>query len=220
MKNQPIWELLAQKDGSVVNLAHKIDLYGALFYSEALTRSAQESLLDDIRQIARAAPLYAPETPRGQKMSVRMTAAGKFGWITDRRGYRYEGRHPRGTAWPDIPESLLTIWKAIAPDARTPECALINFYGEGARMGLHQDKDEADFGQPVVSVSLGDEGLFRIGGIERGGKTASQWLRSGDILLLSGAARLAHHGVDKIRFGSSTLLPDGGRINVTMRVVL
>jgi len=203
----------------VVNLAHKIDLNGAKFYSEALTRSAQEGLLEDIRQIARAAPLYAPETPRGQKMSVRMTAAGRFGWITDRRGYRYEARHPRGAAWPAIPESLLALWRAVVPEARAPECALINFYGEGARMGLHQDKDEADFGQPVVSVSLGDEGLFRIGGETRGGKTASQWLRSGDVLVLGGAARLAHHGVDKIRFGSSTLLPEGGRINVTMRVV-
>jgi alkylated DNA repair protein (DNA oxidative demethylase) len=211
--------LLAQKGGSVVNLAHKIDLNGAKFYSEALTRSAQEGLLEDIRQIARAAPLYAPETPRGQKMSVRMTAAGRFGWITDRRGYRYEARHPRGAAWPAIPESLLALWRGVVPEARAPECALINFYGEGARMGLHQDKDEADFGQPVVSVSLGDEGLFRIGGETRGGKTASQWLRSGDVLVLGGAARLAHHGVDKIRFGSSTLLPEGGRINVTMRVV-
>lgn len=203
----------------MVNLAHKIDLNGAFLYGEALSRSAQERLVDDIRQIARAAPLYPPETPRGQKMSVRMTAAGRFGWITDRRGYRYEARHPRGTAWPDIPESLRAIWSVVAPEARAPESALINFYGEGARMGLHQDKDEADFGQPVVSVSLGDEGLFRIGGTARGGKTASHWLRSGDVLVLGGAARLAHHGVDKIRYRSSTLLPDGGRINVTMRVV-
>ena len=203
----------------MVNLAHKIGLNGVDLYADALDRAAQEALLDDVRKIARAAPLYTPEMPRGQKMSVRMTAAGQFGWITDRRGYRYEARHPRGTVWPDIPESLLAVWRAVAPDARVPECALINFYAEGARMGLHQDKDEADFSQPVVSVSLGDEGLFRVGGAERGGKTASHWLRSGDIAVLGGEARLAYHGVDKIRFGSSTLLPDGGRINLTMRVV-
>ena len=203
----------------MVNLAHKIDLNGAAFYADALDRAAQNALLEDIRAIGRAAPLYAPETPRGQKMSVRMTAAGDFGWVSDAQGYRYEPRHPSGKPWPAIPERLMAIWAAVVPEARAPECVLVNFYGEGARMGLHQDKDEADFDQPVVSVSLGDEGLFRIGGVERGGKTASHWLRSGDIVVLGGAARLAHHGVDKIRFGSSTLLPAGGRINLTMRVV-
>ncbi|WP_298679292.1 alpha-ketoglutarate-dependent dioxygenase AlkB [uncultured Lentibacter sp.] len=203
----------------MVNLAQKIDLNGAVLYGEALDRAAQEALVADLREIVRQAPLYAPETPRGQKMSVRMTAAGQFGWVTDRRGYRYEARHPAGMAWPAIPESLLGIWRAVAPEARLPECALLNFYGEGARMGLHQDKDEADFSQPVVSVSLGDAGLFRIGGTERGGKTASHWLSSGALLVLGGTARLAYHGVDKIRFGSSSLLPAGGRINVTMRVV-
>jgi alkylated DNA repair protein (DNA oxidative demethylase) len=203
----------------VVNLAQKIDLNGAVLYGEALDRAAQEALVADLREIVRQAPLYAPETPRGQKMSVRMTAAGQFGWVTDRRGYRYEARHPAGMAWPAIPESLLGIWRAVAPEARLPECALLNFYGEGARMGLHQDKDEADFSQPVVSVSLGDAGLFRIGGTERGGKTASHWLSSGALLVLGDTARLAYHGVDKIRFGSSSLLPAGGRINVTMRVV-
>lgn len=203
----------------MVNLAQKIDLNGAVLYGEALDRAAQEALVADLREIVRQAPLYAPETPRGQKMSVRMTAAGQFGWVTDRRGYRYEARHPAGMAWPAIPESLLGIWRAVAPEARLPECALLNFYGEGARMGLHQDKDEADFSQPVVSVSLGDAGLFRIGGTERGGKTASHWLSSGALLVLGDTARLAYHGVDKIRFGSSSLLPAGGRINVTMRVV-
>lgn len=203
----------------MVNLAQKIDLNGAVLYGEALDRAAQEALVADLREIVRQAPLYAPETPRGQKMSVRMTAAGQFGWVTDRRGYRYEARHPAGMAWPAIPESLLGIWRAVAPEARLPECALLNFYGEGARMGLHQDKDEADFSQPVVSVSLGDAGLFRIGGAERGGKTASHWLSSGALLVLGDTARLAYHGVDKIRFGSSSLLPAGGRINVTMRVV-
>lgn len=86
-------------------------------------------------------------------------------------------------------------------------------------MGLHQDKDEGDFAWPVVSVSLGDDGLFRMGGVERGGSTESVWLQSGDVVVMGGDARLAYHGVDKIRFGSSRLLPDSGRINITLRVV-
>jgi len=203
----------------VVNLAHKIDLNGAAFYADALDRAAQNALLEDIRAIGRAAPLYAPETPRGQKMSVRMTAAGGFGWVSDAQGYRYEPRHPSGKPWPPIPARLMAIWKCVVPDARVPECVLVNFYGEGARMGLHQDRDEADFQWPVVSVSLGDEGLFRIGNTARGGKTESIWLQSGDVVVMGGDARLTYHGIDRIRPGSSALLPKGGRINLTLRVV-
>ncbi len=202
-----------------MNLERKVSLGSVNIYPEALGLAAQRALVASIREIARAAPLFSPVTSSGKKMSVRMTAAGQFGWVSDARGYRYEAQHPRGVAWPEIPQSLLDVWKAAAPHARLPECALINFYGEGARMGLHQDNDEADFSQPVVSISLGDEGLFRVGGRERGGKTASHWLRSGDVVVLGGDARLAYHGVDRIKHRSSTLLPDGGRINVTMRVV-
>ncbi|MBU2981059.1 alpha-ketoglutarate-dependent dioxygenase AlkB [Lentibacter algarum] len=202
-----------------MNLEQKVNLGGADIYLEALGVESQLELVGDIREIARAAPLYSPETRFGKKMSVRLTSAGNCGWMSDRRGYRYEPKHPRGTDWPPIPQSLLDIWNAIAPDARQPDCALINFYGEGARMGLHQDNDEADYSQPVVSVSLGDDGLFRIGGTERGGKTVSHWLRSGEVLVLGGEARLAYHGVDRVKHGTSTLLPDGGRINITMRVV-
>ena len=184
-----------------------------------LDRSAQEVLVDDLRDVLARAPLVQPVTPRGQTMSVRMSAAGRFGWITDRKGYRYSQTHPDGQAWPPIPERLLALWRDVAPHARDPECCLINWYGEGARMGLHQDRDEQDFTQPVVSVSLGDDGLFRMGNVERGGKTVSVWLTSGDVVVMGGAARLRHHGVDRIRFGSSTLLPRGGRINLTLRVV-
>ena len=152
-------------------------------------------------------------------MSVRMTAAGQFGWISDRAGYRYEARHPAGMPWPSIPEPVLAIWDALSGVDRQPECCLINFYGEGARMGLHQDKDEADFDFPVLSVSLGDDGLFRMGGAARSDRTQSLWLQSGDVVVMGGAARLAFHGVDRIRFGSSSLLAQGGRINLTLRVV-
>ncbi|MFC4731222.1 alpha-ketoglutarate-dependent dioxygenase AlkB family protein [Salipiger abyssi] len=200
-------------------MAEFIDRRGFRIYHDFLDRAAQEALVGALRACLRVAPLYQPVTPRGQKMSVRMSAAGRFGWITDRRGYRYEERHPDGMAWPPIPAEVMAIWEAVADCTRAPECCLINWYGEGARMGLHQDKDEADCACPVVSVSLGDEGLFRMGNTERGGKTESVWLRSGDVVAMGGEARLKHHGVDRIRFGSSTLLPQGGRINLTLRVV-
>ena len=200
-------------------MAHHIEQRGFRIYPDHLDRSAQEALIERLRDCLRVAPLYQPVTPRGQKMSVRMSAAGRFGWVTDRRGYRYEPRHPEGMDWPPIPREVLDIWDSVSGVDRAPECCLINWYGEGARMGLHQDKDEADFGMPVVSVSLGDEGLFRMGNEERGGRTESVWLRSGDVVVMGGEARLKHHGVDRIRFGSSTLLPQGGRINLTLRVV-
>lgn len=179
----------------------------------------QVSLVDDLRAVIRVAPLFAPVTARGKAMSVRMTSAGRLGWVSDRAGYRYQDRHPDGMAWPEIPARVLDLWRALVSDTRLPDCCLINFYGEGARMGLHQDRDEVDFTWPVLSMSLGDEGLFRVGGVERGGPTSSVWLKSGDVLRMGGQARLAYHGVDRIRFGSSRLLPRGGRINLTLRVV-
>ncbi len=180
---------------------------------------AQAELVTDLREVAKAAPMRSPVTRFGKPMSVKMTSAGRVGWISDRRGYRYEPAHPDGMAWPAIPETVLGLWRDLTGLEREPDCCLINYYGEGARMGLHQDKDEGDFDWPVVSVSLGDEGLFRMGNVERGGSTESIWLQSGDVVVMGGAARLAHHGVDKIRFGSSRLLPDGGRINIPLRVV-
>lgn len=196
-----------------------IERRGFRIFPGLLDRPAQDALVNDLRACLRAAPLYQPVTPRGQPMSVRMSAAGRFGWVTDRRGYRYEPRHPAGIDWPPIPDSVQHIWEHVAECARRPECCLINWYGQDARMGLHQDKDEADFACPVVSVSLGDDGLFRMGNVERGGKTESIWLHSGDVVVMGGEARLKHHGVDRIRFGSSMLLPQGGRINLTLRVV-
>lgn len=184
-----------------------------------LTPDAQAQVVADLRAVAQVAPMRSPVTRWGKPMSVKMTSAGRVGWISDRRGYRYEPTHPDGMAWPAIPERVLALWRDVTGLERAPDCCLINYYGEGARMGLHQDKDEVDFDWPVLSVSLGDDGLFRMGGVERGGSTESVWLQSGDVVVMGGEARLAYHGVDRIRFGSSRLLPDGGRINITLRVV-
>jgi len=179
----------------------------------------QVALIEALRPVLKAAPLFSPQLRGGKQMSVRMTSAGQFGWYADEAGYRYADAHPTGRHWPAIPEEVLTIWRDLTGLDREPECCLLNYYGEGARMGLHQDKDEADFSYPVVSVSLGDDGLFRIGNQTRGGKTESVWLNSGDVVVMGGEARLTYHGVDRIRFKSSRLLPKGGRINLTLRVV-
>lgn len=197
----------------------RLRVSGFDIYQGALDAQEQAEIVAAVRDVVKAAPLTHPVTPRGKPMTVQMTAAGQFGWVTDRKGYRYQSHHPSGTAWPAIPKSVLDVWNRYSGVTRQPESCLINFYGEGARMGMHQDKDEASFEWPVVSISLGDQGLFRMGGPERGGKTASVWLRSGDVAVMGGAARLAHHGVDRIRFGSSSLLERGGRLNLTLRVV-
>jgi alkylated DNA repair protein (DNA oxidative demethylase) len=192
---------------------------GAKVYPGYLDAAEQRALLDAVRDVVRQAPLVQPVTPSGKAMSVRITSAGQVGWVSDRAGYRYQPRHPSGVAWPPIPQQLLDIWQDVAESERLPETCLVNWYGEGARMGLHQDRDETDFGCPVVSVSLGDAALFRIGGTARRDPTRSHWLASGDVLVLGGAARMAWHGIDRTRFASSSVIPQGGRINLTMRVV-
>ena len=197
----------------------EIDVKGVVVHRGLLDTQAQEGIVEDVRAICAAAPLFSPQTPYGKPMSVRMTSAGRVGWTSDRSGYRYADRHPSGGAWPPIPAAILTLWRELTGCGVDPDCCLVNFYGEGARMGMHQDRDEGDFSWPVMSVSLGDEGLFRVGNTTRGGKTESIWLQSGDVVVLGGPARLVYHGVDRIRFGSSALLPKGGRLNLTCRVV-
>lgn len=182
-----------------------------------LSRQQQANVVADLRGLATTAPFRHYNTPHG-KMSVRMSGAGPQSWVADQTGYRYAPTQPDGSDWPDIPLSIMSVWKALSGVDRDPDACLINFYGEGAKMGMHQDKDETSFDWPVVSISLGDEALFRVGKTTRGGPTQSIWLQSGDVALLSGAARLVYHGIDRIKFGSSTLLPDKGRINVTLRV--
>ena len=187
-----------------------------------LDRSRQEELVKVIRDVVAAAPLYVPEMPKtGKPMSVRMTNCGSLGWVTDRDGgYRYQPHHPvTGAPWPPIPEFLIDIWRAVAASDKQPEACLVNFYSAEARMGLHQDRDERDLETAVVSVSLGDSCLFRVGGRTRGGQTTSFKLESGDVVVLGGEGRLAFHGVDRIYPNTSTLLKNGGRLNLTLRRV-
>jgi alkylated DNA repair protein (DNA oxidative demethylase) len=150
-----------------------------------------------------------------------MTNCGPLGWVSDQEGgYRYQATHPQtGAPWPVFPPEVRATWDDIGDYPHPPEACLINYYASAARMSLHQDRDEVDFSAPVVSLSLGDTCLFRFGGITCGGPTRSIKLASGDALVLGGAARLAFHGVDRIIPGTSTLLPEGGRLNLTLRRV-
>ncbi|WP_417269283.1 alpha-ketoglutarate-dependent dioxygenase AlkB family protein [Celeribacter sp.] len=202
-----------------IQVGSSLDLRGMRVFKGLLSPTFQSRIVEDLRGVIRAAPLFSPVTPQGKPMSVRMTSAGQLGWVSDRQGYRYSQTHPNGALWPDMPPRVLAIWDAVADTALQPECCLINFYDQEAKMGMHQDRDENDFSQPVVSVSLGDDALFRVGNTTRGGKTESIWLQSGDVVVMGGPARLLYHGVDRVKYGSCRLLPKAGRINLTMRVV-
>lgn len=182
---------------------------------------AQAGLVAELRDVARAAPFFTPRMPRtGKPFSVRMSNCGTLGWVSDQTGYRYQPQHPEtGAPWPPMPPVLLRAWEELSGYPHPPEACLINFYDTAAKMGLHQDRDEQEFEAPVLSLSLGDTAVFRIGGTTRGGRTVSVKLASGDALLFGGEARLAYHGIDRILAGSSTLLPQGGRINLTLRRV-
>ncbi len=195
---------------------------GIRHFPEHLDRAAQERLVDVIRAVVAEAPLFTPEMPgTGKPMSVRMTNCGPLGWVTDKQqGYRYQPFHPvTREPWPPMPEELVALWDELAGHAKPPEACLVNFYTDDARMGLHQDKDETDLTAPVLSISLGNACLFRVGGLLRKDPTGSFRLSSGDVVVLGGEGRLAFHGVDRIYPGTSTLLKNGGRINLTLRRV-
>ncbi len=194
---------------------------GCWYYAEYLSVGAQRDLVSELRAILRETPLFQPTMPHtGKPLSVLMSNCGSLGWVADRAGYRYQGNHPvTGRPWPPIPAALLDIWHTVAPDAPDPEACLINWYEPDAKMGLHQDRDEETFDAPVVSVSLGDDAMFRLGGPQRGGKTEGIRLRSGDVLVIGGEGRLAFHGVSRIYPGTSSLLDAPGRINLTLRRV-
>jgi alkylated DNA repair protein (DNA oxidative demethylase) len=187
-----------------------------------LDRTRQAELVETVRKVVADAPLFVPAMPgTGKRMSVRMTNCGSLGWVTDKeRGYRYQGTHPvTDRPWPAIPSMLLELWETVTAYPKPPEACLVNFYEDTARMSLHQDRDEQDLDAPVLSISLGNSCLFRVGGLARKDPTGSFKLASGDVVVIGGEGRLAFHGVDRIYPGTSTLLKNGGRINLTLRRV-
>ena len=187
-----------------------------------LDERRQGELLHLVGEVVAAAPLYAPTMPRtGKPFSVRMTNCGPLGWVSDKAGgYRYQAVHPAtGVPWPPMPQMLLDLWADVAAYPEPPEACLINRYGAGARMGSHRDEDEQDTAAPVVSISLGDDATFHIGGLQRTGAKRRLILKSGDVVILGGAARMAYHGIDRIHPGTSMLLREGGRLNLTLRRV-
>lgn len=195
-----------------------LDICGCDIFPQYLDLASQKKLVEDVYAVVALAPFVRLRTRRGY-MSVQVTAAGKYFWYADEQGYRYQPCHPNGSALPPIPDSVLSIWRGLVSESVDPECCLINFYDAHAKMGLHQDKDEADFSWPVLSISLGDTAIFRVGGRGRRDPTRTIPLRSGDVVIIGGSARLVYHGIDRIQSGSSSLIPGGGRVNITLRVV-
>jgi alkylated DNA repair protein (DNA oxidative demethylase) len=192
-------------------------LEGFRYWPGILDVPDQTRLLAQLRAVVSQAPFYRPETPGGRPFSVRMTNCGPLGWVSDRTGYRYQPRHPEtGRPWPPIPPLLLDLWDRLTGHDAPPDACLVNLYRGPARMGLHQDRDEIDLTAPVLSVSLGDTAVFRIGAAG-GGPTRILRLASGDVCALTGAARLARHGIDRVMPGSSQCVPGGGRVNLTLR---
>ena len=195
---------------------------GFRLLSGYLDRGAQGVMLEAVRTIVAEAPFYVATMPRsGKPLSVRMTNCGPLGWLTDKDGgYRYQPTHPAtGKPWPPMPRSLIDLWSDVAGYPALPEACLINFYSESARMGSHRDADEADISAPVVSVSLGDDAVFHVGGLKRSDPKLRVVLKSGDVVVLAGQARHAYHGIDRVLTGTSDLLPEGGQINLTLRRV-
>jgi alkylated DNA repair protein (DNA oxidative demethylase) len=200
----------------------KVDIApGVALFQGRFSPGEQATLLAEVMKRVDEAPLYTPRMPKsGAPFSVQMTNFGSLGWFSDAQGYRYEARHPQtGRAWPAIPSVLLDLWDEVTGYAAPPECCLVNLYRGSARMGLHRDADEEARDAPVLSVSLGNTALFRIGGLSRKDPTRSLTLASGDVLVFGGPARMAYHGIDRVLSGSSGLLPEGGRLNLTLRRV-
>ena len=190
---------------------------GFRFWPGALSASGQADLLAEVLAAVEQAPFYRPVTPGGRPFSVEMTGMGPLAWVSDHAGYRYQPTHPvTGAPWPPMPEALPVLWSDLTGWPEPPDACLVNLYRGAAKMGLHQDRDEQDHSAPVLSVSLGESAVFRIGAAA-GGPTRTVRLASGDVCALTGPARLARHGIDRVIAGSSTLVPGGGRINLTLR---
>jgi len=187
-------------------------------------KSADTQLISDVREIVAQAPFRQMQTPGGHQMSVAMTNCGDVGWVTDRSGYRYDPADPvAGQPWPAMPKSFVQLAAEAAaaggfPDF-APDACLINRYAPGARMSLHQDRDEQDFTAPIVSVSLGLPAVFLFGGLKRNDRPARYRLEHGDVVVWGGPSRLVFHGVAPLAEGDHALM-GRQRINLTFRKAL
>ena len=187
-------------------------------------RPVEADLIADLRDIVVQAPFRHMVTPGGHQMSVAMTNCGDLGWVTDRSGYRYDASDPEtAKPWPVMPRSFRELAEQAADHAGfggfSPDACLINRYGPGARMSLHQDRDEEDFAAPIVSVSLGLPATFLFGGLNRSDKPRRFLVQHGDIAVWGGPARLRFHGVAPLADGEHALL-GRQRINLTFRKAL
>lgn len=186
-----------------------------------LVHAQDEQIKVLLREIIQQAPLRQMVTPGGQLMSVSMTSCGDFGWVSDQAGYRYQSLDPRSNLpWPNMPALFKTLAKEAAEKVGfenfEPDSCLINFYAIGTRLSLHQDKNEVDFSQPIVSVSLGLPATFLFGGLERNAPQTRLALQHGDIVVWGGLSRLAYHGVLPLAAGEHGLFGPQ-RINLTFR---
>ena len=186
-----------------------------------LAKPVEAALLAALREIEREAPFRHMFTPGGHQMSVAMTNCGEAGWVTDRRGYRYDAADPdSGQAWPAMPAVFRAVAESAAREAGfagyAPDACLINRYEPGAKMSLHQDRDEKDFSAPIVSVSLGLPAIFLFGGLKRSDKPQRYRLEHGDVVVWGGPSRLFFHGVAPLADGEHALL-GRQRINLTFR---
>jgi alkylated DNA repair protein (DNA oxidative demethylase) len=181
----------------------------------------ERALLAGVDHVIARAPFRRMITPGGQRMSVAMTNCGALGWVTDRGGYRYDAIDPEsGERWPPMPTAFLQLAQDAAAQAGfvgfVPDACLVNRYEAGTRLSLHQDKNERDFGAPIVSVSLGVPALFLFGGLQRADRAARVPLEHGDVVVWGGAARMRYHGVMPLKDGYHPLL-GAHRINLTFR---
>jgi alkylated DNA repair protein (DNA oxidative demethylase) len=184
-------------------------------------RPVETDLIADLREVVAQSPFRHMVTPGGHQMSVAMTNCGRIGWVTDRTGYRYDASDPEAAKpWPAMPASFRDLAARAAVQAGfaefAPDACLVNRYQPGARMSLHQDKDELDLGAPIVSVSLGLPAIFLFGGLQRGDKTRRFRLEHGDIAVWGGPVRLAFHGIAPLADGEHAMM-GRQRINLTFR---
>lgn len=184
----------------------------------------EQPVFASLEKVVAAAPFRRMTTPGGFQMSVAMTNCGRAGWVTDRSGYRYDAHDPEsGRPWPVMPEAFLAVAASAAAEAGyagfVPDACLINRYEISARLSLHQDKDEQDFSQPIVSVSLGLPATFQFGGPKRSDKTQRIPLAHGDVVVWGGPSRLFHHGVLALKDGEHART-GRTRINLTFRRAL